>query len=144
MYDAGKILIGLLIFLILVTTPVWYNLLCGAPAEEPVVQTADVPGKDRCVRSVEYMRARHMELLNRWRNEVVRGDDRFTEGPYGQRIEKSLSNTCLDCHSNTDTFCDRCHTQVAVDLYCWDCHVTPEEVSRGETALLSDGKEVPR
>jgi hypothetical protein len=80
--------------------------------------------------------------LNQWRTEVVRGDARYTEGPFGKRIEKSLSNTCLDCHSNKETFCDRCHTQVAVDPYCWDCHITPEEVSSSETTWLSDVKEV--
>jgi hypothetical protein len=39
----------------------------------------------------------------------------------------SLTRTCLDCHSNKAEFCDRCHTYMAVDPYCWDCHVEPKE-----------------
>jgi hypothetical protein len=39
----------------------------------------------------------------------------------------SLTGTCLDCHSDKEKFCDACHTYSAVDPYCWDCHVIPEE-----------------
>jgi hypothetical protein len=40
----------------------------------------------------------------------------------------SLSNTCLDCHSNKAEFCDRCHNYASVSPYCWDCHIdNPKE-----------------
>ena len=29
---------------------------------------------------------------------------------------------CLDCHSNTAEFCDRCHDYASVRPYCWHCH----------------------
>lgn len=142
MYDAGKIIPGLLIFMILMTFPFWYDLVGGvAPMENPVVQTADVPGKDRCVRPTDYMRSQHMELLNEWRDEVVRHDERFTEDAYGRKIEKSLTNTCLDCHANKENFCDRCHNEMAVSPYCWSCHVTPPEVSGTEMAQYFGGQE---
>jgi hypothetical protein len=141
MHDTGKVLIGLLIFLILMTFPIWYNLVGGVgPMEDPVIQTADVEGKDECVKSADYMRSQHMDLLNQWRDEVVRQGDRFTEEPYGHKIEKSLSNTCLDCHSNKEAFCDRCHDAMAVSPYCWDCHLTPDEITDTELAMF-DGVE---
>lgn len=145
MHDRGKILIGLLIFLIVMTFPVWYNLFSGVePMEDPVVQTREIPGKDRCVRPAEFMKARHMDLLNQWRDEVVRQGERYTEGPYGEQIEKSLSNTCMDCHSNKEDFCDRCHNAMAVVPYCWDCHLMPSELTETEVAMLNDAGEENR
>ena len=35
MYDAGKIIVGLVIFLVLVTSPLWYNAISSAPVDEP-------------------------------------------------------------------------------------------------------------
>jgi hypothetical protein len=142
MNDKGKIILGLIVFIILMTFPVWWNLFGGvAPMEDPIVQTKDVPGKDQCVRPVEYMKARHMDLLNEWRDEVVREGERFTEGPDGSIIEKSLSNTCMDCHSNKDTFCDRCHNYMAVSPYCWDCHLMPDEMAEIEMAMETESGE---
>jgi hypothetical protein len=40
----------------------------------------------------------------------------------------SLSNTCLDCHSNYTEFCERCHQYASIEPYCWDCHINnPKE-----------------
>jgi hypothetical protein len=54
----------------------------------------------------------------------------------------SLTNTCLDCHPNKDTFCDRCHNYMAVSPYCWDCHIVPEQDLEGkhhdDTMALED------
>ncbi len=141
MYDNGKILLGLIVFVVLMTFPVWYNLLGGVgPIEDPVIQTRDIPGKDQCVRPTDYMRTQHMHLLDQWRDEVVRRNERFTKDLYGNRIEKSLTKTCLDCHSNQDTFCDRCHNVMNVSLYCWNCHVTPSEVAETKVAQSTEGK----
>jgi hypothetical protein len=142
MRDRGKIIIGLIVFLILMTFPIWYNALQGVTAmEDPEIATRDVPGKDKCVRSAEYMRPFHMDLLNEWRDKVVREGERYTEGPYGGQIEMSLSNSCLDCHSNKENFCDRCHNTLAVNPYCWDCHLTKAEVSGGDLAMTSEPEE---
>ena len=74
------------------------------------------------------MRARHMDLLDDWRDRVVREGERvYVSDLSGASHEMSLSNTCMDCHSNKAEFCDRCHDYMAVDPYCWDCHVEPKE-----------------
>lgn len=144
MYNGGKIIIGLVIFILIVTIPITYNIFArgnagGVPELEILPQAGE-----KCVQSKEYMTPNHMDLLNQWRNEVVRQGNRFTEGPDGQRMEKSLTNTCLDCHSNKENFCDRCHNYMAVDPYCWDCHLTPAEIAGAELAVIADSKEVPR
>jgi hypothetical protein len=129
MYDAGKIIVGLAIFLVLVTSPLWFNALSDA---EPTVPELKMPpnGAANCVKDREWMRASHMDLLNEWRDDVVREDDRwytFTVGGEEKNVAKSLTLTCLDCHSNKADFCDTCHTYMAVSPYCWDCHVVPKE-----------------
>lgn len=130
MNDWWKILTGLVIFLILITFPIWYNMANGKAAyrPDPQILTEDVPGKDQCVMPADYMRAKHMDLLDEWRDKVVREDDRIHVAPSGKRFERSLSNTCLDCHENKDTFCDRCHNYMDVSPYCWECHIVPKEV----------------
>ncbi|MCX6641706.1 MAG: sulfate reduction electron transfer complex DsrMKJOP subunit DsrJ [bacterium] len=128
MRDRGRILIGLLIFLILMTFPVWYNALNGVSVmQEPELATKNVPGKDKCVNTAEYMRQNHMNLLNQWRDTVVRQDVRVYTTVDGRKFNMSLTNTCLDCHPNRENFCNRCHNYLAVNPYCWDCHVDPQD-----------------
>jgi len=69
-----------------------------------------------------------MDLLNQWRDDVVRRADRIHVGRDGKEYDKSLSRTCMSCHSNKTEFCDRCHNYAAVAPYCWECHVEPREV----------------
>ena len=127
MHDAGKIIAGLVIFLVLVTSPLWYNALSAAPVQAPELSPPP-NGSKECVEATEYMRASHMDLLNQWRDEVVRnGPARLRRAPLnGRTFDMSLSRTCMDCHSNKAEFCDRCHTYLAVSPYCWDCHVEPK------------------
>jgi hypothetical protein len=76
------------------------------------------------------MRAEHMQLLDLWRESVVRQADRVYTNPKGKQFVMSLSNTCLDCHSNKADFCDKCHNYASVRPYCWDCHIDkPKENS---------------
>jgi len=125
MYDGGRILIGLVIFLAIVTSPMWYQLVQGAEKEPPeLVYPAN---SKECVASAEQMRALHMDMLNEWRDDVVRRGDRNHIGPDGKVYDKSLSRTCMKCHSNKAEFCDQCHNYVDVSPYCWDCHVEPKE-----------------
>lgn len=125
MHDAGKIIIGLLIFLAIVTSPMWYHLVMGAePTPPELILPTDY---DKCVESTEYMRVQHMDLLNEWRDDVVRNGDREHVAQDGTVYEKSLSRTCMTCHDNKEQFCDRCHTYAAVTPYCWSCHVEPRE-----------------
>ena len=128
MFDGWKIILGLIVFLILMTSPIWFNAATGKGAYVPDLElaTEDIAGKDQCVMPAEYMRPYHMDLLNEWRDEVVRNGERVHVAPDGRKYDRSLSNTCMDCHSNKDKFCDRCHDYLSVDPYCWECHIEPE------------------
>jgi len=125
MHDTGKVIIGLVIFLVLIAAPVWYNMNAGQASNIPNLErpTGDVT----CVRDSSFMSVHHMDLLNEWRDQVVRGGDRFETDAKGHRHEKSLTNTCLGCHRSKEKFCDRCHNYLSVEPYCWDCHNVPED-----------------
>lgn len=129
LYDGGKIIIGIIIFLGLITIPFYFNAgKAVAPPkpklDTPVIQALAVK---ECVKPKEIMRAEHMRILDDWRNSVVREDDRQKIVLGGKEFAKSLQNGCLKCHSNKKDFCDKCHTYMAVNPYCWDCHFTPKE-----------------
>lgn len=132
MSDKARIYAGVAVFLGLILFPVWYNLASGRAAYRPeiVVKTRSLPGKDKCVMPAEYMRTTHMTLLKDWREAVVRDGDRNYTSPDGRRFRRNLTDTCLDCHSNKSSFCDRCHDFAAVQPNCWDCHVAPPEEAR--------------
>ena len=88
-----------------------------------------VTAEKQCVMPTEYMRAKHMDLLNDWRNAVVRDGIRIHTSHEGRKFNMSLTNTCMDCHSNKADFCDQCHNYSAVGQpNCWDCHIVPGEV----------------
>lgn len=126
MYDTGKIIIGIVIFLAIFTIPFWYSQVTGDADEMPELQLSDeAKAAGQCVEDIDYMRAKHMDLLNEWRDDVVRGADReyMSEEFPGQVFDKSLTDTCLEqCHTNKADFCDLCHTYVNVEPGCWDCH----------------------
>ena len=124
MFDKGKVILGILLFLALTSFPIWYNIATGT-TDMPELEKP-VKG-ERCVAETEYMRASHMDLLNQWRDDVVRTGNRIHIAQDGTKYIKSLTQTCLDCHSNTEGFCDRCHSYMAVEPYCWDCHIIPKE-----------------
>ena len=127
MKDKKLIVTGVAIFIVIVTFPFWYNRGKAAPAPEPQL-TEKAKAAKVCVRSTEYMKAEHMQLLDLWRDSVVRRGDRIYVSPSGHEYNMSLSNTCLDCHSNKAEFCDRCHDYASVQPYCWDCHIdNPKE-----------------
>ena len=129
MKDKKFIITGVIVFLIFATFPFWYNRGKAAPAPD-LEYTAKAKAAKVCVRSTEYMKAEHMQLLDVWRDSVVRRGDRIYVSPSGQEYNMSLSNTCLDCHSNKAEFCDRCHNYASVRPYCWDCHIdNPKENS---------------
>jgi hypothetical protein len=128
MYDSGKIILGLMVFVVLVTYPTWYLFTGGETA--PMTDLAYPENEDQkeCVYSAEYMRASHMDLLNDWRDKVVREGHRTYTTTTGKKFEMSMTNTCLGCHSNKAQFCDKCHNYLEVSPYCWDCHVDPSQL----------------
>jgi len=127
MNDKKFVIIGIVVFLIIATIPVWFNRGKAAPAPE-LVLTDKAKAAKECVRSTDYMKREHMKVLDLWRHTVVRNAERIYVNPSGKEYTMSLSNTCLDCHSNKTEFCDRCHDYASVRPYCWDCHIdNPKE-----------------
>ena len=129
MYNGGKIIAGLGIFIVMLAFPLYYNL--GKPAAMPEAKL-DTPvimqlQDKQCVESKEYMRANHMQLLNDWRDSVLRDGNLVYENTSGKKYIMSLQNTCMHCHSNKKEFCDSCHTYANVKPYCWTCHIEPKE-----------------
>ena len=122
MYDAGKIIPGLIVFVGLMLFAIYYNV--GNKIEDPKPEKP--VGYTSCVLPLEEIRAEHMVLLNEWRDEVIREGKREKVEAGGKMYEKSLQNGCMHCHTSQEKFCDECHKYASVNPYCWDCHVTPE------------------
>jgi cytochrome c553 len=128
LYHSRYILPALAGFLVMATLPVWR----GAAARGSGFQSPPNPQGQRCLEPKAVMRAGHMRLLLRWRDEVVREDRRLYIASDGRPWEKSLVKTCLACHGPADargksttaaTACNECHSYVNVKLDCWNCHL---------------------
>lgn len=123
MYDGNKVIAGLIIFVVLMIFPIWYNH--GSAGTLPKLEKPE--GVKECVKPIQYMRTTHMQLLNEWRDQVLRDGDRQKIPVEGVEYERSLMMGCLKCHSDKKKFCDQCHTYASVKPYCWDCHYVPKE-----------------
>jgi hypothetical protein len=139
MNDKRVIVVGLVIALVVLTFPFWYTLGAGRPDPPPEFKRADAD----CVE--DDMRARHMSLLNEWRDAVVRDGEKkpYISKAYKTSHKMSLTETCLSgCHATATnpkpasvgeecptptraTFCHQCHNYANVQPTCWDCHVEP-------------------
>ncbi len=107
MCDSGRVKTGLMIFMLLVACP---------------------GNADQCVLPAEQMRAEHMLLLNVWHDEAIRTGNRDHDVKIDDKsYEKSLQNTCMQCHTSKVKFCDECHSKTSVTPDCWDCHLVPDE-----------------
>jgi hypothetical protein len=126
MRDRPQIVAGLLLFVGLFSFPLWYHR--GATSTK--APDIKLPAREKqCVAPLDYMRRSHMQLLVNWREEVVRSDDRRFTAYNGKIYDKSLTKTCMGCHTNKAEFCDRCHSYAGVSgPYCWDCHNQPRKV----------------
>ena len=73
-YDGTKIIPGLVVFLGLISFPVWHNLANGKATYRPNPQIPPelLAAQKHCVEPGPAMRASHMDLLNQWRDQVVR------------------------------------------------------------------------
>jgi len=130
MYDANKIIPGIIIFLVIITFPVWFSVASGKASYVPEPQL--VTEEDHCVEDLDEMREEHAKLLDSWRNEVVREGNRTYVACSGGEYEMSLTRTCLGCHPNKAEFCDTCHNYTGVQPDCWNCHNVPEWEPSGE------------
>ena len=78
LYDGGKIIVGLAVFLAFALFPFYNNIGKVNAKPEPKTDTPVIQewekqyGKKECVESKEFMRTEHMQLLNNWRDSVVR------------------------------------------------------------------------
>lgn len=126
LYHGQYILPALGAFLIVVTLPVWR----GVAARSTGFQSPPNPHGEKCIESKEFMRADHMRMLVRWRDEVVRENNRIYTASDGRTWEKSLK-TCVACHGHMDAqgksttaaaACNECHTYVNAKPDCWNCH----------------------
>jgi len=126
MYDSGKVITGLLIFVAVFTFPFWFNV-GNAAFEKPELKEVPKEKGEACVEATEFMTREHMQLLNEWRDWVVRDADRIYVNTNGEEFAISLQNTCMDCHTSKKDFCDKCHDAAAVTPYCWTCHIEPKE-----------------
>lgn len=133
MYDTNKILAGLAIFLGLMTYPVWSGVGRTAPPPKPELDTPEIQKmyKKQCVEDKQYMKTTHMQMINEWRDDVLREGKRDYINARGEKVVMSLQNTCMKCHANKDKFCDSCHTYTGVNPYCWDCHLGPKQMKEG-------------
>ena len=126
MYDKGKIIPGLLVFVVLTTFPIWYGY--GKTSHLPNPEKPTIA--KQCVASTEIMRSSHMVMLNEWRDDIVRsGGTRHGETEDGTEYVRSLQKGCMKCHTSKKKFCDECHNYAAVKPYCWDCHIQPKEAN---------------
>ena len=126
MFDRGKIVTGLILFWAIALFPVWYTRAAGKPEKRP--QPELPAGEPACIETRQYMLVSHQELLQRWREAVVRkGLTNYHSQTYGDEHEMSLSRSCLQCHRNREAFCDRCHAYTNAEINCWDCHLENKE-----------------
>ena len=132
MYNKGTVIAGLAIFVLFVTFPIWYNRLDAGPLPKYELPPG---GEKECVLPADQMKDIHMQLLNEWRDAVIRDFDRIEPVKAdGKEFRKGLQLACMQCHSNKEKFCDTCHEYTAVNPTCWDCHLSPDEAASKKEA----------
>ncbi len=108
------------------------SAVANPPAKEvkAVEGTAKADKAESCVRPTDWMRRNHMELIKHSRHLSVH---------QGIRIKKDSLANCVDCHARQDEhhnpvpvnakgeFCDACHSSVAENITCFQCHATVPE-----------------
>ena len=134
MNDKNRIIFGLIIFIAIVMFPFWYNL--GKASSAPELKlTEKAKAAKECIKPKEDMKQEHMQILDLWRDTVVRDANRVYKTSKGKTFNMSLStgeDSCMGCHENKTEFCDKCHNYASVAPYCWDCHIAPKEEKKPE------------
>jgi hypothetical protein len=127
MYDSGKIITGLVIFVLLVTFPFWYANFIGdvgavPPAtdnelSEAMFQGITFPNDAKHALTTGEMRSTHMNMLRDIHATAL--EEGYTAG----KDEKKKVMQCMMCHGTKESFCDSCHVHAAVQTPdCWSCH----------------------
>ena len=90
MYNGGKIIIGLIIFVGLVAFPFLYSGGKATAKPDPKIDTPEIlkmsENERKCVESKAFMKTEHMQLLNDWRDWVVRDGTQYTQMLRGKRL----------------------------------------------------------
>ncbi len=109
-------------------------LTAGAPTLA-AIPLPDIPKAikgEQCVEDTGFMRRNHMALLEHQRDDTVQR---------GIRSKKHSLKHCFTCHVVKDDdgqpvtaadprhFCRACHDYAAVQVDCWQCHVSTPEPS---------------
>ncbi len=125
LYDGKKIVAGLIVFLVIIALPLCFALINRDVIGKPELKIDS--DSTQCVESAQFMKEKHMQLLNSWRNLAVREGVSVYTATDGNQYNISLSGTCFQCHNDKQQFCDRCHSYTGTEPNCWDCHTVPEE-----------------
>jgi len=128
MYDGWKIILGLIVFVIIVTLPFTMSIGKTYIQPKPSIDTPEIQKmeKKQCIEPKQYMREMHIKILYSWKDYATREGKRLYVASDGKQYDVSLQKTCMKCHSNKEKFCDECHNYVNVKPYCWDCHIEPK------------------
>lgn len=126
MYNTGKVIVGIIVFILFFTIPFWLNLGKVKALPKPELPKDET----KCVEDTDYMRAYHMHLLHEWRTRKIRKMQVYYMNHEGKLYIMSLQRTCMKCHTSKEKFCDRCHQVVVTHPDCWRCHIAPEEVKK--------------
>jgi len=128
MYDGKKIILGLLIFLGILSYPFWHNAISGKMGYVP---KPELPKERKeCIEPKEMIRLNHKDLLEDWKFSVVRNGVRTYEATNKKKYLISLNRTCMNCHTDKAKFCDQCHNYMGVTNQCWDCHLYPKQFAK--------------
>ena len=127
MYNAGKIIIGLIIFLGSDHCS-RSGTTSGRAATPPKLEVGTQ--EKQCVESTPYMKSSHMQLLDTWRDEVVRNGKRVYINSTGKTFDMSLQNTCTKCHAKKDAILRSMPHLRGRSPKCWDCHIAPDRARR--------------
>ncbi len=119
MYDKPYVILGIIVLIAVVATPLWINSM-GKGYEE-IKKELVIPKGDKCIEETEWMVANHMELLNKFREMAIREGKRvYVSESYGIVYNASITE-CFRCHEY-EGFCKKCHDYTGVTVYCWTCH----------------------
>ena len=90
MYNSKAVILGIIIFVVLFTSPFWASMLGKSYTSTGIA----LPKNEKeCVENVDFMRDKHMQLLNEWRDEALRNENRTYVASNGKKWTISLQNT---------------------------------------------------